>query len=227
MQSVKLTRFETSTCIVSFKDYLKHVEEKEKARRKSATPVNDHGNSNNTKKPHGDLRQPSPLLSPEEERENTTIRRRKRYLRSWLKKVHPEKTGQSKTKPTQRWWNSWTVLLGAIVLFSAFFLLRFNEATYDADYELFQSNYDTLGIPRGSPWGDVKKAYRQLTFKWYGPCAACGGVNPHPSLSRHPDKNPGCTECSDRFVKITDAYKQITDFEKGTLRLINKPGDKR
>jgi DnaJ-class molecular chaperone len=42
--------------------------------------------------------------------------------------------------------------------------------------------------------------------------------------TRHPDKNPGCKECADKFVRITDAYKQLMDYDRGTLRLVNQPG---
>lgn len=159
IQSVKLTRFETSTCIVSFKDYLKHVEEKEKAAKGTK--------SSNNKREHE-----KKGLSPEEEKEETTIRRRKRYLRLWLKKVHPEKTQpQPKSGPVM--WNYWAVILAVAVFVSAIFMLRLYEATYDADYEAFQMNYDLLGIDRGAPLVDVKKAYRALTFQLYKPSHTC------------------------------------------------------
>mgnify|MGYP001084466138 CR=1 FL=1 len=151
LRSVKVTRFATSTCIVSFKEYLKHVEEMEK-KKKSASR-----RKVKTSPPSG-----------EEDKEVTMIRRRKRYLRSWLKKVHPEKAAAPPSaEKHESNWNTWLLVLGVAVIFSAVFFLRFHEATYDADYESFQSNYDILEIDRGSPIALVKKAFKALSLKWY------------------------------------------------------------
>ena len=38
------------------------------------------------------------------------------------------------------------------------------------------------------------------------------------ALCRHPDKNPGCEECSAKYARIAEAYRQLSDHEKGMLK---------
>jgi len=59
------------------------------------------------------------------------------------------------------------------------------------DYESFMSNYAVLGLPEGADYKEVKKAHRQLSLKW------------------HPDKNPGCEECKEKYIKIIAAYETV------------------
>jgi DnaJ-class molecular chaperone len=37
--------------------------------------------------------------------------------------------------------------------------------------------------------------------------------------ARHPDKNPGCKECADKYIAIAEAHKQIVDYEHGVLKI--------
>merc|ERR1719199_1029927 len=54
--------------------------------------------------------------------------------------------------------------------------------------------YDALGVSRGAPQGEIRKAYKKLAMEW------------------HPDKHdPDCQKCQDRFAEIS-----ITNDKIGT-----------
>jgi len=57
--------------------------------------------------------------------------------------------------------------------------------------------YQVLNIEHHCSLEDIKKAYRTLSFK------------------NHPDKNPGNSECEERFKQINEAYETLSD---STLR---------
>lgn len=55
--------------------------------------------------------------------------------------------------------------------------------------------YDIMGIPRDSDIMNVRKKYKSLALTW------------------HPDKNPDCKECPEKFAAISKAYETLSDVE--------------
>jgi len=56
--------------------------------------------------------------------------------------------------------------------------------------------YEVLGVPKGSPLEDIKKAYRKLAIQY------------------HPDKNAGNKEAEEKFKEATEAYEILADPKK-------------
>jgi DnaJ-class molecular chaperone len=56
--------------------------------------------------------------------------------------------------------------------------------------------YSLLGIKRGASPDEIKRAYRQLVFRY------------------HPDRNPGNEEAANKFRQVLDAYTILSDSEK-------------
>ena len=56
--------------------------------------------------------------------------------------------------------------------------------------------YEVLGVSRGAPPEDVKKAYRKL------------------ALQHHPDRNPGDKKAEESFKELSEAYEVLSDPKK-------------
>jgi molecular chaperone DnaJ len=56
--------------------------------------------------------------------------------------------------------------------------------------------YDTLGVKKGAPADEIKKAYRKLAAKY------------------HPDRNPGDASAEEKFKEVQNAYDVLSDEEK-------------
>lgn len=56
--------------------------------------------------------------------------------------------------------------------------------------------YEVLGVERGAPPEELKKAYRRLALQY------------------HPDKNPGDKLAEERFKEVAEAYDVLSDSEK-------------
>jgi hypothetical protein len=59
--------------------------------------------------------------------------------------------------------------------------------------------YRTLGVQRDAREPEIKMAYKNLAKKW------------------HPDKNPNCKDCQDKFAKIGIAYETLIDEKKRAM----------
>jgi len=56
--------------------------------------------------------------------------------------------------------------------------------------------YDVLGVGKGAPKDEIKKAYRKLAIQY------------------HPDRNPGKKEAEEKFKEATEAYEVLGDDSK-------------
>ncbi len=56
--------------------------------------------------------------------------------------------------------------------------------------------YALLGVPRTATQDEIKKAYRNLAFKY------------------HPDRNPGDKAAEEKFKKINEAYEVLGDSQR-------------
>lgn len=56
--------------------------------------------------------------------------------------------------------------------------------------------YEILGVPRNATQEEIRKAYRELAFKY------------------HPDRNPNDKEAENKFKEIAEAYDVLSDPEK-------------
>eukprot|EP00811_Abedinium_folium_P010602 NODE_1980_length_2319_cov_6.305657.p1 GENE.NODE_1980_length_2319_cov_6.305657~~NODE_1980_length_2319_cov_6.305657.p1 ORF type:complete len:722 (-),score=250.75 NODE_1980_length_2319_cov_6.305657:153-2234(-) len=94
--------------------------------------------------------------------------------------------------------DSYSGLLMVLFFTLLMFGVRLGEDTYlpsNID-ESGPNFYDVMGVPRDSSAFDIKRAYKKLAVVW------------------HPDKNPNCTKCEQRFAEISAAYAVLGDDEK-------------
>src|SRR5687768_7027591 len=56
--------------------------------------------------------------------------------------------------------------------------------------------YEVLGVERSAGAPDIRKAYKKLALQF------------------HPDRNNGCTDATDKFKEVTEAYQVLSDEEK-------------
>ncbi|CAK9097400.1 unnamed protein product [Durusdinium trenchii] len=63
------------------------------------------------------------------------------------------------------------------------------EGYHPADHDEHEFNYyEVMGLTKGVDQMEIRKAYKALALKY------------------HPDKNPDCSECAEKFGKISKAY---------------------
>lgn len=84
-----------------------------------------------------------------------------------------------------------------LVFVFAIFAARFMEEGYHpdgrADGEV--DYYTVMGVPRDASNMDIRKKYKALALSW------------------HPDKNPDCEACPEKFAKISKAYETLSNPE--------------
>ena len=65
-----------------------------------------------------------------------------------------------------------------------------------SEIEIDMDFYIVLGVDRGAPAGDIKRAYKRLARRL------------------HPDINPGDHEAAARFRQVLDAYETLMDPDR-------------
>ena len=63
----------------------------------------------------------------------------------------------------------------------------------------YKDYYKILGVDKSATQDEIKKAYRQLALQY------------------HPDRNPGDSECEEKFKEASEAYEVLRDTEKRSL----------
>lgn len=93
------------------------------------------------------------------------------------------------------------ILILVLMVLGGFVLKYFeDEHHFKESFTEFGDNaYEVLGVSRSASEQDIKANYRQLNHKW------------------HPDKNPNCEECKEKFMKIKAAYKILGNPELKAL----------
>lgn len=70
------------------------------------------------------------------------------------------------------------------------------EGYHPADHDEHEFNYyEVMGLTKGVDQMEIRKAYKALALKY------------------HPDKNPDCSECAEKFGKISKAYDTLSNVE--------------
>jgi len=68
------------------------------------------------------------------------------------------------------------------------------EGYHPADHDEHEFNYyEVMGLSKGVDQMEIRKAYKALALKY------------------HPDKNPDCSECAEKFGKISKAYDTLSN----------------
>lgn len=84
------------------------------------------------------------------------------------------------------------MLLTMILLMGA----RLSEENYTPTREDQENHYEVLGLARDADVMDIRKAYKALALSW------------------HPDKNPDCEACAERFARISKSYETLSNPER-------------
>mmetsp|Transcript_79101 Transcript_79101/g.219815 ORF Transcript_79101/g.219815 Transcript_79101/m.219815 type:complete len:774 (+) Transcript_79101:55-2376(+) len=85
-----------------------------------------------------------------------------------------------------------------LLLLVMLMIARVSEENFSPDRSLEseESYYDILGVPRDADVLAIRKTYKGLALSW------------------HPDKNPECESCAEKFAKISKAYETLSSPER-------------
>jgi hypothetical protein len=89
---------------------------------------------------------------------------------------------------------SWSLVILIVLFIGVILYLKYNEEQYDPDWNTFVNYYKILGVDSTVSEENLKRAYHRLSLKW------------------HPDKNPGCSECAEKYLQIQEAYRNIQKY---------------
>ena len=93
-------------------------------------------------------------------------------------------------------WNYGIVCLLILFVFLSFYMqYRFevNQRQHHTGESEEVNHYEVLGLENGATRAEIRKAYRELAKVW------------------HPDKNPDCKSCQEKFKLIAKSYEHLTE----------------
>ncbi|CEL95543.1 unnamed protein product [Vitrella brassicaformis CCMP3155] len=132
----------------------------------------------------------------EKERERAAVKSRR-----WRQAAFDELSEIKPTTLTQKIFNC-GVGFFVLICVCGMFALRFGEENYDIKGMTRSDDVDyyaALEVARSADQSEIKRSYRKLSLRW------------------HPDKNPNCQACLERFREISKAYEILGDEEKRRL----------
>lgn len=97
---------------------------------------------------------------------------------------------------------SYSIVISLILLVIASFYMQYRFEMHQRSYKGGDNSedidyYDVLGLTEGASQAEIKKAYKELARIW------------------HPDKNPGCTTCAEKFKLIAKAEEVLRSSSDG------------
>ncbi len=126
----------------------------------------------------------------------------KKKRQAYNEKAANEKVYETISDIKSTAWNN-SLIIGLIVLVMLSLYLQYkHEMTQrmsrgtDEDNET--DHHEILGVSHGASLPEIRKQYKEMTKLW------------------HPDKNPDCKACQEKFLKISKAYEVLLEeTEKG------------
>lgn len=82
-----------------------------------------------------------------------------------------------------------------LVVLAAVIYGKAMEDTWTPGVDQDVNFYDVMGVPHDASLMDIRKKYKSLALTW------------------HPDKNPDCEACPEKFAAISKAYETLSDVE--------------
>jgi len=92
--------------------------------------------------------------------------------------------------------NMWGPLIGLVCVGAIMYGKAMEDNYAGVKFSDAANYYDVMDMPRQSEMIDVRKKYKSLALTW------------------HPDKNPDCKECPEKFAAISKAYETLSDVDK-------------
>lgn len=112
------------------------------------------------------------------------------------KKPKKEKTAEKEDVGFTKKLESLAGPIMMIALILGIFVLKLGEDSWVPSADSGTNYYEVMGVPRDASVMDVKKAYKKLALTW------------------HPDKNPNCSACPERFAAISEANEVLSDPDR-------------
>ncbi|GBE60787.1 domain containing protein [Babesia ovata] len=112
------------------------------------------------------------------------------------KQPRPKKTTKKSSFSLARFYRDYGLVLWLIGIVLLGLVLKYFEDKHHSMQnftDFGEDIYKVMGISRSASDAEIKTVYRQLNHKW------------------HPDKNPNCADCKEKFMKLKAAYKILSN----------------